>query len=592
MVDTPSSKLAVILHADVVGSTTLVQLDEVLAHERIRDTFLRFSDAIRKYNGTAHEIRGDALVAEFSKASDAVIASIAFQADNASHNAGLTDDVRPEIRIGIAMGEVVVADSTVTGEGVVLAQRLEQLAQPGCVVTQGAAYETVPKRLPFNYESLGERQLKGFSDPVKAYSVSLKPGADIPGSEIQSKKDVTALDLPDKPSIAVLPFANMSDDPEQEYFADGMSEDIITELSKFRSLFVIARNSSFAFKGQSVEVKDVSRKLGVRYVVEGSVRRVGARVRITAQLIDAIADNHIWAERYDRNLEDIFAVQDEVTEAIVTTIEPRLISTERQRARRKPPESLSAWECYQRGMWHIYQYSAEDTQKALDFLYQAIDLDPNFASAHAGIAFAMYAHILMEGSTDHDGDVFRGLQAGLTAVALDENDPFAHVGLGRIQIARAEHDQALACCDRAIALNPSFAVAHYVRAHGLWHCGRAAEAIVSHEEAMRLSPRDPLAWTFLASKAIALVMLKRYEEALECSRQAQKFPITAIWAYMGELSTLGLLDRKEEAHAALERARKLKPDLSLHFIKQTLPITDAPSREHFLDGLSRAGVPN
>jgi tetratricopeptide (TPR) repeat protein len=243
-------------------------------------------------------------------------------------------------------------------------------------------------------------------------------------------------------------------------------------------------------------------------------------------------------------------------------------------------------------MWHIYQYTAKDTQKALDFLHQAIDLDPNFASAHAGVAFAMYAHILMEGSTDREQDLVRGLQAGLTAVALDENDPFAHVGLGRIHIIRAEHEQAIACCNRAIDLNPSYAIAHYVHAHSLWHCGRAAEAIASHDEAMRLSPRDPLSWTFLASKAIALVMLERYDEALECSRRAQKFPITAIWAYMGELSALGLLDRQEEARVALERARRLKPDLSVTFIKQALPVTDTQSREHFLGGLSRAGVPN
>lgn len=585
-------KLAAILHADVVDSTMLVRLNEMLAHERIQDTFRRFSQTIGKYNGIAHEVRGDALVAEFSKASDAVTASIVFQADNASHNVGTGDDVRPELRIGIAMGEVVVADDTLTGEGVVLAQRLEQLAQPGCIVIQGAAYETVPKRLPFNYESLGQRELKGFNEPVKAYSVNLKPESDIPEPEAQTKEKLISLELPDKPSIAVLPFTNMSEDPEQEYFADGMSEDIITELSKFRSLFVIARNSSFAFKGQSIEVRDISRKLGVHYVVEGSVRRVGTRVRITAQLIDAIEDNHIWAERYDRNLEDIFAVQDEVTEAIVTTIEPRLISTERQRARRKPPENLNAWECYQRGMWHIYQYTAKDTQKALDFLHQAIDLDPNFAPAHAGIAFSIYAHILMEGSTDRDRDFDRGLRAGLMAVTLDDNDPFAHVGLGRIHIIRAEHEQAIACCERAIDLNPSFALAHYVRAHSLWHCGRAAESITSHDEAMRLSPRDPLLWTFLASKAIALVMLERYDEALECSRQAQQFPITAIWAYMGELSALGLLDRREDARAALERARQLKPDISLAFIMESLPITDEPSREHFLSGLSRAGVPN
>jgi len=326
--------------------------------------------------------------------------------------------------------------------------------------------------------------------------------------------------------------------------------------------------------------------------VEGSVRRAGDRVRITAQLIDAIEDKHLWADRYDRDLEDIFAVQDEVTQAIVTTIEPRLISTERQLARRKPTENLNAWESYQRGLWHIYQYKPGDTIKALEFLAKAIELDPDFASAYGGFAFSMYVHLLMGNSQDRDGDLKRGLEAGLTAVSLDENDPFAHVGLGRIRIIRAEHEQAIVSFDRAIELNPSFAIAHYGKAHCLWHCGHPDQAIDSHDEAMRLSPRDPLMWTFLASKAIALFMLQRYEEALDCSHRAQQYSITAIWAYMGELATLGVLERKEEAREALGRALVLQPDLSISFIEKALPITHAISREHFIGGLAKAGVPD
>lgn len=588
-----SGKLAVILHADVAGSTRLVQQDEHTAHERIQDTFRRFSDVITRYHGRVRELRGDALLAEFDRASDAVAATLAFQVIQEEYTGQLKDNIVPLIRVGIALGEVIVADNTVTGAGVVLAQRVEQLAEPGGVCITGAINEALPRRMPFDKDDIGEQEIKGFDEPVRIYAVSLKSGVEVPEPEaLHQTNMVSKPELPDKPSIAVLPFTNMSNDTEQDYFADGMSEDIITELSKFRSLFVIARNSSFAFKGQPFEVNDVSRKLGVRYVVEGSVRRSRTRVRINAQLIDAIEDSHIWAERYDRDLEDIFDVQDEVTEAIVTAIEPRLLSTERQRAQRKPPDSLSAWECYQRGMWHIYRYTAKDTQKALAFMEQAIQLDPNFASAHAGIAFSIYTHILMEGSTSVDRDLDRGLQAGKTAVALDENDPFAHVGLGRIHIIRAEHEQAVASCDHAIELNPSFAVAHYVRAHALWHCGRAEEAIASHDEAMRLSPRDPLIWTFLASRAIACVLLGRYEEALDCSRRAQKYPITAVWAYLGELCALGWLGRQEDAHTALKRARQLKPDLSLSFIRMALPITHPGSQDNFLEGLSKAGVPS
>jgi adenylate cyclase len=320
----PTRKLAVILHADVVGSTALVRLDETLAHQRIRDAFQRFSEIIISHSGIAHEIRGDALVAEFARVSDAVGASLAFQVANSAHNENLSDDIRPFVRVGIAMGEVVVADGTLTGEGVVLAQRLEQLADPGGVCIQGAAYETLPKRLPFEYENLGERQVKGFEQPVRVYAVSLKPGGAIPEPETPARLDSAALDLPDKPSIAVLPFANMSGDSEQEYFSDGISEDLTTALSHFDWLFVIARNSAFTYKGKAVDVKQVGRELGVRYVLEGSVRRAGDRVRVNAQLIDADADGHVWAERFDRQMVDVFELQDDIVASIASTVAPEI----------------------------------------------------------------------------------------------------------------------------------------------------------------------------------------------------------------------------------------------------------------------------
>jgi len=387
----------------------------------------------------------------------------------------------------------------------------------------------------------------------------------------------------------VLPFVNMSGDPEQEFFADGISEDIITALSKFRSLFVIARNSAFSFKGQSIEVKDIGRKLGVRYVVEGSVRRAGNRVRISAQLIDAVADSHLWAERYDRDLEDIFAVQDEVTDAIVTAIEPQLASVERQRARRKPTESLDAWDCYQRGLWHLYQYSAKDYGKAVELFERAVDLDPTFASAQAGLAFTLYYGIVLGFTEDYDDNVARGFEAARTAVMLDDDDPFAQVALGRMHTIRTEHDEAIAACDRAISLNPSYANAHFGRAHSLWMSGRPGEAIASHDEAIRLSPRDPMMWAFMASKAIALILLERYDEALIWTRKGQQQADLPIWAHMPEVSALGLLGRIGEARAVLDRVRQLKPDVSLDFVDQALKFTNANDREHFLDGLSKAG---
>ena len=275
LAEQPTRKLAVLLHADVVGSTALVQLNETLAHQRIQDTFRRFSESIARYNGTAHEIRGDALVAEFARASDAVSASLAFQVENAAYSNELPDEVRPVVRIGIAMGEVVVADHTVTGEGIVLAQRLEQLAEAGGVCAQGAVCETVPRRLPFDYQDLGERDLKGFQAPVRAYSVMLKTGEGLPAPDYAGPRESPSPEPSKKPSIAVLPFTNMSGDPEQEYFSDGITEDIINALSHFRSFPVIARNSTFTYKGQAIRVQQVAAELGARYVLEGSIRKAG-----------------------------------------------------------------------------------------------------------------------------------------------------------------------------------------------------------------------------------------------------------------------------------------------------------------------------
>jgi adenylate cyclase len=575
-------KLTAILYADVAGYSRLIGKDEIGTHKRVMGILDYASETITKGLGTVLRYAGDAILAEFSSVLRLVQTALDIQRELEIRNTEFSTDDKVQIRIGLNIGEVLQDRGEIFGDGVNLAARLEAAAQPGGICISAAVYEQIKGKLDEVFVDGGIQTFKNIVNPVQVYFWAPE------GVSNEGSNDPV---MPSKPSIAILAFENMSNDPEQDFFAEGISEDIITELSKFRSFFVIARNSSFAFKAQSSDVKEIGRKLGVRYIVEGSVRRAGNRVRITAQLIDAVEDKHLWADRYDRELEDIFAVQDEVVQAIVTTIEPQLISTERQLARRKPTENLSAWESYQRGLWHIYQYKPEDTIKALEFLEKAIQLDPNFASAYGGFAFSMYVHLLMGISQDREGDLKRGLEAGLTGVSLDENDPFAHVGLGRIRIIRAEHEQAITSFDSAIELNPSFAIAHYGKGHCLWHCGYPDQAISSHDEAIRLSPRDPLMWTFLASKAIALFMLQRYEEALDCSHSAQRYPITAIWAHMGELATLGTLEREEEAREALERALIPQPDLSISFIEQALPITHTASRKHFIDGLAKAGVP-
>jgi class 3 adenylate cyclase len=344
--DQLSRKLAVILHADVVGSTALVQKDETIAHKRIQDTFQRFSETIINHGGIAHEIRGDALVAEFAKASDAVSASLAFQVANATHNEQLSDDIRPVLRIGISMGEVVVADNTLTGEGVVLAQRLEQLAEQGGICIQGAAYETLPKRLPFEYRSLGDQRVKGFAEPVRVFAVQLKPGEQIP--DLESRVVVS------------------------EFGASGD-----------QGLFVIARNSSFAYKNRSVDIRQIAHELGVRYVLEGSVRKGGNRVRISCQLIDASNGSHIWADRFDGTLEDVFDLQDQVTINVVGTIEPKLKAAEIERSRRKRPENLQAYDLLLQALPHLYAFRPETNAMAVQLLEQAAHIETQWPFSYS-----------------------------------------------------------------------------------------------------------------------------------------------------------------------------------------------------------------
>ena len=595
MTERSPRKLAVILHADVVGSTALVRSNETLAHERIQDAFLRFSKTIGSYGGIAHELRGDALVAGFDRASDAIAASLAFQTENAQLNSKLEDDVQPHLRIGIAMGEVVVADNTVTGEGVVLAQRLEQLAEPGGVCIQGAAHETVPRRLPFEYDSLGEQKVKGFEELVRAYTVTLKAQELIPPPDSVAREEEPALELPDKPSIAVLPFDNMSGDPEQEYFADGISEDLITALSKIRWFFVIARNSTFTYKGQAVEVTRVAEELGVRYIIEGSVRKAGSRVRISAQLIDATTGRHVWAERYDRGLADVFELQDEMAQTIVGAVEPELSAAERDRAARKPPESLDAWETYQRGLWHLWSFTKDDMADAQRLFRQVHELDPAFATAYA---FESYSHYLdaMLGFAETPGESLEvALKTAKKALSLDDKDAVAYFALGRVYMMRGEHDASVAELETALELNPSFAQAHHGLGFALTLSGRLEEAGEALDKAIRLSPRDPILWGTMCFRSVTCNLLQQYEAAVEWARRAIHEPRAAgggYWSYAVLASALGNLGQTAEAQAAVDEALRRKPDLSLTYLETTLPTKQPGGLERYLDGLRKAGLPD
>lgn len=585
-----SRKLAVLLHADVVGSTALVRLNETLAHERIHDAFLRLSETIALHGGIAHEIRGDALVAEFARASDAVSAAMAFQTANSLCNDELVDEIRPEIRIGIAMGEVVIAGSTITGEGVILAQRLEQLAERRGICIQGAAYETIPKRLPFDYENLGEHRVKGFDEPVRVYKVSLKPGESIPVPEELSKPAKAAPEKREKPAIAVLPFANIGGDPEQEYFSDGITEDIIAALSHFRSFPVIARNSTFTYKGRIIRVQQVAEELGARYVLEGGVRKAGDRLRITAQLVDAETGHHVWADKFDRTMEDVFEIQDEITQKIAATIQPELAHAELEKSAVKRPENLTAWDYMLRGMAHMNWHTRDGFSEARKILQRAIDIDPDYTDAWAGLAFSYLGDIMLCGTDERQELVEKGMEAAKRAVALDDHSSFAHYVLGMAYVWSEQFQVGISEVEVSLQLNPYNAQAQMGLGNRLDLIGRASEGIAKMEQGLKLSPRDPTCPMFMAFLCRAYLGLNQPVEAFEWIERAVHLrPDNPDLQYRHAIC-LANLDRVDEAKKALDECERLEPGF-LARRERWRPYSDDERNQRFFAGLSKHGLP-
>ena len=589
MTQAPVRKLAVLLHADVVGSTALVQANESLAHQRIQACFKNFAGIIESYGGVARELRGDALIAEFERASDAVSAALAFQSDQSGFNATLADQIRTTLRIGIAMGEVIIADQTITGAGIVMAQRLEQLAQPGGVVIQGAAYETIPRWLPFDYQALGEQILKGFDETVRAFQVTLQADADMPLPEPPSARNALPA-LPDKPSIAVLPFANMSGDPEQEYFSDGISEDIITALSRMPWFFVISRNSSFVYKGRQVDIRNAARELGVQYVLEGSVRKSGARVRVTAQLIDAITDKHVWAGKYDRELADVFSVQDEVVDSIVGEVAPKFLSAEARRAQRANPAQLNAWDCVMRGRWHLWKLAREHLVEARALFERAIELVPSGEFGASDLAFTHLLEAYYSWTDSREQSMQAMMRYARQAVAADDHDAWAHTTLGLANLFALKWDEALAALDHAIALYPNFAPALGMKTLVLACSGASDAALECFDRAVRLSPHDSLIPMWLMGKFWAYWATGNYAQALvtasEFLRLAPDNPtarrqLAACYSITGEM---------EAARQLMQEYLQLEPDHSAGNIRGRLPSRDPATVELFIDALCNAGL--
>jgi adenylate cyclase len=576
-------RLAAILAADVAGYSRLMGLDEAGTAQALREHRAAADPLIAQHGGRIVKTTGDGVLIEFGSVVSAVQCAIALQRLTTERNAGSPGDRRMEWRIGIHLGDVLVEGDDILGDGVNIAARLEGIAEPGGICISDDAFRQVRGKIEAEFADIGEQSLKNIARPLRVYSIGASPATEQPTTP------PTALPLPDKPSISVLPFQNMSADPEQEFFSDGITEDITTALSKVRWFFVIARNSSFTYKGRAIDVKQVGRELGVRYVLEGSVRKSGNRVRITAQLVDATFGNHVWAERYDRELADIFAVQDEITERVVGAIEPQLYAAEHFRSQRKPPDSLDAWECIIRALTCIAQSSLQGYNEAEALCRRAIAIAPNYGHAHSLLAWVLLRR------TDWSGDVvsfFAEAEAeARTALDIDEQDPWAHLTHGLVLYRQRRHGETERAFYRALELNPNFALAHAVLGLPLAYRGAHSEAVQSAERAMRLSPNDPLIGRQAShTMAFAEFAARRYPECMAWARKTIERHPGHLPPYHALIAAAALEGDTLAAAEAMTDLLRLRPDFSLAWADKNLPLT-GDIRERLLDGLRRAGVP-
>jgi len=578
-------RLAAILAADVAGYSRLMGADEEGTLAALKELRRELADPkIKEHRGRIVKTTGDGLLVEFASVVDAVRCAVEVQQEMAERNVGVPEEQRIQFRIGINLGDIIKDGRDIYGDGVNVAARLEALAEPGGICVNRVVRDQVRDKLDFAFEDAGEQRVKNIARPLRVYHV--RPGQ-LADEEMSAAQPPLA--LPDKPSLAVLPFTNMSGDPEQEFVSDGIAEDVISALSHYPSLFVIARNSTFTYKGRAVDVKQVGRELGVRYVLEGGVRKAGNRIRVTAQLIEAETGNHVWANRYDRDLADIFAVQDEITHALTTALTPAIADAELRRAIRKPPESLDAWAAYQRGLWHLSKANSEDDTIAQNFFRRAIDLDPTFAPGYSALALAQLqaAAIYQKLSLAEAQSSAEALAR--RAVSLDGADAEARSCLGWALQARGELDGALVEIERALAMSPNLAVAHWQRGATLIFSGQPMKGLDALETCIRLDPRDPFMSVRLLHIACGLYFAREYEGVIEAAKRLIRsypdFPMIYRWP----AAALGQLGRTAEAKEWLEKAISYAPAAFKMYVHNRVPWFRPEDHAHLVEGLRKAG---
>ena len=577
-------KLAVILAADVAGYSRLMAADEEGTLGTLNVCRRAIDELIGRHHGRIFTTAGDSVMAEFASPVEAVRCAAAIQQEIARRNADLPEPRRMRFRLGVNLGDVMVGGDNLFGDGVNVAARLEGVAEPGGICISGAVYDQVRNKVDLGFDDLGERSLKNIGYPVRVFGLR-RDGSD-PGPRSERSEATAPPRTSAFPSIAVLPFANFGGDPEQEYFADGITEDLITELSRFQEIRVIARNSVMVYRNRPVRVQEVGRDLGVRYVLAGSVRKAGGRVRVTAQLIDAATDHHLWAERFDRDLADIFEVQDEVTSRIVATLAGKLAESERRRARSARTGNLEAYDCVLRGRELWERFTPDDNREARRLYEKAIELDPDYARAYASLAWTYLVEHSERWTGAEDQPLERAFEIARQGVTVNRASHSNHLVLGQVCLSKGLHDEAIEALETAIALNPNDADGYAFLARALAFAGRPDEAIELVERAQRLNPASPrwYAWNL----GIALYLARRYDDASTAFRKAS--PLGDV-AYRWLAAAYGQLGREQDAQAAAAAYLKLTPDFSIARHLEMLHFRHTEDRDHYAEGLRKAGLP-
>jgi adenylate cyclase len=558
MPDPQSRKLAAILAADITGYSVLMGSDEARTVRDLKDHQAVVLPMIGEFGGRIIDTAGDGILAEFASIVNAVECAVAIQKTMAERNGLVEETRRMQFRIGLNLGDVICDEARIYGDGINVAARLQGIAQPGGICISGKVYDEIRGKLALACEYLGEQQLKNIALSVPVYSVTLASSSALSG---RLKVGALPLLLPDKPSIAVLPFVNLSADPEQEYFADGMVDEILMALSRFHSLFVIARNSSFIYKTKAVDIKQVGRQLGVRYVLQGSVRKSGQRVRITAQLIEAEGTAHVWAERYDGDLGDIFALQDQIVSSVVGAVVPSLQRAETHRAQRKPSESLDAYDCVLRGMAiHKSGHTTrEEAKQAVAWFDRAIELDPNYARAHAWRACAASGLWPDQPTQAHFDESMKSV---LTALSIDPSDSEVHRMKGALHTHQRQFERAVYHLQRARELNPNDA--HVLIKGGLYrsYLGEHSKGLDDIDLAIRLHPQHP-DW-YWRERGTVLFGLGCYSEASDALRRYQE----GHRSYVYQAASLAAAGEEARAGEEIEHLRQIQPGVDLGWVKQ------------------------